>query len=128
MIDQRVGAIRIAPRLDHVEGIQAARATFPHCWIDPVKCEKGLEVLRAYHYEWSEENRTFTTTPKHDWASHGASAFRTLALSWKPPKGPPSSNVASTGGISLPEGTFGALKRRHLRAAKAKRAMRMPTY
>ena len=128
MIDLNIGKIRIAPRLDHVEGIQAARATFPHCWIDATRCEKGIEILRSYCYEWSEEKRTFTTTPKHDFASHGASAFRTLALSWKPPRSsrPPTSIITDSSGISMPEGSFGDLKKRHFASQRTKRSMRMP--
>src|SRR5574343_207698 len=41
MIEADVGRIVIAKRLDHVDGIQAARATFPHCWFDAERCEKG---------------------------------------------------------------------------------------
>ena len=32
-----------------------------------------------------EQLRTFRKTPKHDWASHGADAFRYLAMSWREP-------------------------------------------
>ncbi len=87
MNDQKVGRIAIARRLDHQEGIQAARATFPYCWFDASSCEQGLEALRNYHREWDEERQTFKHTPEHDWSSHASSAFRTLALSWKRPQG-----------------------------------------
>jgi hypothetical protein len=59
LTNERVGRIAVAKRLDHVDGIQAARATFPHCWIDEKNCEYGIEVLRNYHYEWDEEKKVF---------------------------------------------------------------------
>lgn len=122
MIEFGVGRIVIAPRLDHMDGIQAARATFPYVWMDAVRCEKGLEVLRNYHYEWDEEKRVFSNVPAHDWSSHGSSAFRTLALSWRPPKGPPRPGVSDvpTEAGSWNNQSFGAIVRRHL--AKARRA------
>ena len=33
----------------------------------------------------NEARRISVKTPKHDWASHGAEAFRYLSLSWKEP-------------------------------------------
>jgi hypothetical protein len=30
-------------------------------------------------------SRTFKRTPKHDWASHAADAFRYLSLAWREP-------------------------------------------
>jgi hypothetical protein len=123
MLSEKVGTIVIAKRLDHVDGIQAARKTIPRCWFDADGCELGLEALRAYHYEWDEERRTFTTMPKHDWASHAASAFRTLSLSWKVPKNPEAQTTLEDALLaSNPSGmTFGAMKERHLARMRAQR-------
>ena len=128
MIDQEVGRIVIAKRLDHVDGIQAARKTFPRVWFDAEKCEMGLEVLRHYHYEWDEEKRCYSSMPAHDWASHGSSAFRTLSLSWRAPDRVPGDNGPEAPievGIlnsSAELQTFGALKQSHFKKARAKRA------
>ncbi len=81
-----VGRLVIAPRLDVEEGIQAGRATFPHCWFDASNCEDGLEHLRNFKREWDDEKKVFSMKPVHDRASHAASAFRTLSLVWKNPK------------------------------------------
>lgn len=122
MIDAQVGRIVIAPRLDHVDGIQAGRKTIPHCWIDETWCERGLEVLRNYHYEWDEEKKCFSSMPAHDWASHGSSAFRTLSLSWKVPKDKPEGKPepvlrdGNSGGF-----TFGQMKNQHFRKQRALR-------
>lgn len=123
MIDQKVGRVAIAKRLDHMEGIQAARATFPFCWFDANECEEGLEVLRNYHFEWDEENRVYSAMPAHDWASHGSSAFRTLALSWRRPKerGPDAPIVSKDGNSFAGTFTFGAAKNAHLSKMRAAR-------
>ena len=52
-----------------------ARPKFSKCWFDEEKCKRGLECLRAYHYEYNEKNRLLKDTPCHDWASHSSSAF-----------------------------------------------------
>jgi len=115
MIKEDVGRIVIAKRLDHQDGIQAARATFPFCEFDDVKCAYGLEVLRGYHREWDDEKKVFTNRPVHDWASHGSSAFRTLALSWRPPKTQqPEEPIYPLAENSETKQTFGHFKKQHL--------------
>ena len=52
-----------------------ARPKFSKCWFDEKKCERGLECLRAYHYDYDERNQLLRSTPKHDWSSHSSSAF-----------------------------------------------------
>ena len=76
-------ATRIAPELSVQDGIQAVRITLPRCWFDADKCNDGLEALRQYQREWSEDMRSFKDHPKHDWTSHSADAFRYLALAWR---------------------------------------------
>jgi hypothetical protein len=59
------------------------------------RTELGVEALRQYRQEYDEKLRVFRNTPKHDWASHPADAFRYLAMAWRliltaapePPKG-----------------------------------------
>jgi hypothetical protein len=127
MIDQDVGRIAIAKRLDHVDGIQAARATLPFCMFDKTNCEQGLECLRNYHYEWDEELKKFSEVPRHDWSSHGASAFRTLSLSWKRPslKGERPLIIESTQYKQSLPNTFGEMKNRHLNKMKQLRESRI---
>lgn len=61
-------------------GIDAVRQLIPLCWFDGEKCKRGLETLRNYRAEYDEEKKTFKPRPLHDWASHGADAFRTGAM------------------------------------------------
>ena len=112
MLDQGVGRVVIAKRLDHVDGIQAARATLPYCWFDEDRCREGLNALRNYHYEWDDQKRRFGSMPVHDWASHGASAFRTLSLSWRAPK-PGQGPAPTLTDQLLARPSFGLLKKAH---------------
>jgi len=126
LMDENVGRVAVAKRLDHIDGIQAARATFPYCSFDELHCEEGLEVLRNYHYEWDEEKRVFSNMPAHDWSSHGSSAFRTLSLSWKHPAGVKPGDTSAQIIERIQSGsvgsmTFGAMKDKHLKKMKAQR-------
>ena len=47
------------------------------------KCNDGIECLRQYQREYDEDKKVFRDKPRHDWTSHGADAFRYLALTWK---------------------------------------------
>lgn len=71
----------ICPKLSVEEGINAARLLIPRCVFDADKCRDGLEALRQYRKEYDEKLKTFKLRPLHDWASHGADAFRYLAVS-----------------------------------------------
>lgn len=74
---------RIVPQLSIQDGIQAARMTLPLCRFDVIKSRAGLEALRQYQREWSEDMNMFKDQPKHDWSSHYADAFRMLACAWR---------------------------------------------
>jgi hypothetical protein len=54
------------------DGINAARGIMNLSWFDKKGTEKGLSCLRSY-------KRSKTGHPVHDWASHGADAYRTGA-------------------------------------------------
>jgi phage terminase large subunit len=73
----------IVPDIGVQNGIQAARAMLPTCYFDLAKCDQGLESLRHYQREWDEDKRCFRESPRHDWASHAADAFRMLAVAWR---------------------------------------------
>ena len=61
-------------------GIKLAREVFPRVFIDERKGEKLVECLKRYR--WAvPANGTDARRPLHDAASHGADAFRYLALS-----------------------------------------------
>jgi hypothetical protein len=65
------------------DGIAAVRATLPHCEFDSGACAEGVKALKAYRKEWDEERGCWRDKPRHDWASHGADAFRVLATRFR---------------------------------------------
>jgi hypothetical protein len=67
------------------EGIHAARMLFPRCWFDATRCKAGLEALMHYRRDYNERLNEFKATPVHDWSSHGADAFRYMAVNNKTP-------------------------------------------
>jgi phage terminase large subunit len=70
------------------EGIHAVRMLLPRCWFDATKCAKGIEALKHYRRDYNRQLNEFKATPVHDWASHGADAFRGRAVRDETPKGP----------------------------------------
>jgi len=61
------------------DGISVARQLLQKCRFDAKGCAHLVEALKQYQREWDDENKVFKTTPKHDWASHPADAFRYAA-------------------------------------------------
>lgn len=76
---------QIMPRVPIVDSINAARTIFPNMWFDREKCADGLACLRHYRYEVDPETGQFSRNPLHDQYSHGADAFRYIALMIKEP-------------------------------------------
>jgi phage terminase large subunit len=50
---------------------------------DEARCAPGLEALRQYRVDYDEKLRSFKKTPKEDWTSDAADAFRYVAMAWK---------------------------------------------
>jgi hypothetical protein len=83
------GKVVIGPPVSVADGHQAARwlleqkTTRIH-----IRCREvtgpedidGVRALESYRYDWDEANKVYKKTPKHDWASHSADAFRYLAV------------------------------------------------
>lgn len=77
------GKVRITPSLSIVDGIAAARTTFPRCWFDESNCSEGLKALRKYRRDTQADEVSLQRNPKHDWTSHYADAFRYLSIAWR---------------------------------------------
>ena len=69
---------RIVENLDVESGIRAARLVFPRCYFDP-SAERLLHCLKRYRRTINQSTNE-PGPPLHDDASHGADAFRYLAL------------------------------------------------
>ena len=65
--------------LDILAGIEGARGILPRCWFDEERARHGLDTLQNYRKEYNRKLKKYSNRPLHDWASHGADAFRTLA-------------------------------------------------
>ena len=76
--------IDVAPKLMIDDGIQAVRSILDNCWFDAKKCERGVDCLINYQREYDDNGQTWRSRPKHDWSSHGADAFRYLAVGYSP--------------------------------------------
>ena len=76
--------VDIAPQLRVDDGIQAVRSLIDKCWFDEKKCEQGIDCLINYQRNYDENGKTWQSRPRHDWSSHGADAFRYLAVGYKP--------------------------------------------
>jgi len=92
----------VIPRTRLEDGIEAARQLLPRCWFDESTCSEGLKALCEYKWRKverlsQEDNPVYATTPEHDWASHGADAFRYLA------------QAVQMGKVSAPGGDDGAM-------------------
>jgi phage terminase large subunit len=73
-----VGTVLGRGKID--DGIQASRNLLAMCWFDAVNCAVGLECLREYRRDWDEKAQMFKSSPLHNKYSHGADAFRMLAM------------------------------------------------
>ena len=81
-------SVLVAPRLAVEDGVHAARMLLPKCYFDAHKCAVGIDALTNYRWDFNSKVKDFTHLPVHDWASHGADAFRTLAVRYNTPKTP----------------------------------------
>src|SRR5271154_2854348 len=71
----------IVPNLKIIEGIDAVRNMINRCWFDEEKCAVGIRMLESYKRGWDDKHGCWKQDPVHNEASHGADAFRYLALS-----------------------------------------------
>ncbi len=80
-------SVRLADKLDQLEGISVVRRLFPRLvFHDPTVGKKkyrghsGTDALASYHKKWSDEKQEFESKPHHNWASHAADALKSLCL------------------------------------------------
>lgn len=82
-------SVRVVPQHRVMDGINAARLMLNRCYFDRDRTANGREALVNYRAEYDEKNKVFKANPLHNWASHGADAFRTFAMSWQAMKAEP---------------------------------------
>jgi len=62
------------------DGIAAARSFFATSWFDELKCAPLLRALKHYRYKIVDDEGSLSKVPVHDWTSHGADAWRYVAM------------------------------------------------
>lgn len=76
--------VNVNKRQEVADGINAVRKLLPKCFFDAERCERGITALKNYRQKWDAKNKIFLDQPLHDWSSHGADGFRTLAMVLRP--------------------------------------------
>lgn len=71
--------VEITPNQSVEAGIKLARMMFPRVYVDKDKCARLIQCLKRYCRNVST-NTNEPSTPKHDEWSHGADAWRYLAI------------------------------------------------
>jgi phage terminase large subunit len=71
--------VQIVPQQDVEIGIKAARMMFGRCYFDQEKTQRLLECLKRYRRRINQRTQQ-PEGPEHDEYSHGADAFRGLAM------------------------------------------------
>jgi phage terminase large subunit len=80
LTDHGLRNITILPAGNVQHGINLTRLLLPRCHFDSNHCHLGIEALKMYRAKFDEKNKTLGASPIHDWSSHGADAFRYLAV------------------------------------------------
>ena len=68
----RVG---IVPQSKKSDQISAARRVIKRCEFHRAMCDEGLDGLRAWEFEWNDDDNIFSREPLHNWASHPSDGF-----------------------------------------------------
>lgn len=84
MLERAGYKVCVLPNERVADGINAARSLFTRCVFDEEKTKRLRECLINYKRKWDEEKQIYSREPLHDWASHGADAFRYLAMGARP--------------------------------------------
>lgn len=67
--------VAMVPRSSISDRVNAARVLTPRVKFNASKCERGLDGLRAWRYEYDDEKKIFSSDPVHDWASHDGDGY-----------------------------------------------------
>jgi phage terminase large subunit len=97
--------VTLVPQHNLLDGINAVRKMLARTWIDPERCERGLEALRQYCREYDHRLKDWKQNPLHNWTSHGSDALRYFAAGFEEPLPSPSSGRSrSSSGSSYGSG------------------------
>jgi hypothetical protein len=74
---------KVAKQLSVDDGINAVRVILPMCRFDAPGTAGGIRCLKNYKKTWNADTGCWSNAPYHNFASHGADAFRYLAAAHK---------------------------------------------
>jgi hypothetical protein len=66
----------VVPAHHKQDSVNAVRRILDRTWIDPNRCERGLDCLKNYRYEWKDKQRIWTAYPRFMTGHH------TVATRW----------------------------------------------
>lgn len=84
--------VAITPPSRISDRVNAARTLISRIDFHETNCQRGLDGLRGWSYEYDAEKKIFSSEPLHDWASHDGDGFSYGALIMQqtlPPPPPP---------------------------------------
>ncbi len=67
--------VKITPNSSKSDRINASRVLTKRVKFHATNCHRGLDGLRSWCYEYNEDTKTFSSEPKHDWASHDGDGY-----------------------------------------------------
>ena len=77
---------QVTPKLEIADGITAVQALLARGYFNEATTAHGVDCLRQYRKTYQPRLDQFPAKPVHNWASHGADAFRGLAVRHKMPQ------------------------------------------
>lgn len=80
LMDYNRGRVHILERYGVQDGIHEVKKTIPKCYFDEDRTELGRDRLKTYQRKWDRKREIFLADPQHDESSHGADAFRSMAM------------------------------------------------
>jgi phage terminase large subunit len=69
------GKVDIVAQSKKLDQIEAARTIIKRCEFQKDSCEKGIDGLRAWEFDFNPDTQAFSRDPLHNWASHPGDAF-----------------------------------------------------
>ena len=72
----------VGQRIDKSESIDSLRRYLSRCWFDREKCNVLVSALMNYRKSYDERNKTYRSTPVHDWSSHACDSAMLMANSF----------------------------------------------
>lgn len=81
--------VAIIPQSRISDRVNAARVLTPRVKFHATNCQKGLDGLRSWRYEYNEETKIFSSDPVHDWSSHDGDGYSYGCLIMQQAEPPP---------------------------------------